>query len=133
MPSHIRVDLDPLAQAVRSEEIRGGGDARSPNKHPSYRRKLLHSSKFHEIVHIPSSYYPTIGKYIPQNPTYLVPRVHKKSGPLRTLSTVSGHHADFRPFPEADTCAECGFIGETEVKHSTVSPYMGSSEFATNY
>jgi hypothetical protein len=133
MPSQIRVDLDPLAQAVRSEEIRGGGDARSPNKHPSYRHKLLHSSKFHGIVHIPSSYYRTFGQYIPQNPTYLVPSVHKKAGPRRTLSTVSSYHVDFRPFPEADACAECGYIGETQDKHSTVSPYMGSSEFTTNY
>jgi hypothetical protein len=134
MPSHIRVSRDPLAQAlVRTvpEETRGGGDARSRSKPPSYQHKMLRGPQFPEIVHIPSSYFHLSGQHIPQNPTYPVPRVNMKSGPR---SVISGHHVDLSPFPEANASVENLYIGDTHDKPSppsTFSPYIGASEYAT--
>jgi hypothetical protein len=134
MLSHCRVSRNPLAQALvrtRSEETRGGGDARSRSRPPSYRHKLLHSSKFHGMV--PSSLYQSTGQYIPQSPTYPVPRVHRKASPPRPpVRTVSSDHVDISPFPtEADASAGSGSMGDIQDKHSTFSPHIGASEFAT--
>jgi hypothetical protein len=135
MLSHSRLSRDPLAQALvrtRSEQTRGGGAERSRSKPPSYRHKLLHSSKFHGMVPY-SPLYQSTGQYIPQSPTYPVPRVHTKAGHRRhPVRTVSDDHVDLSPFPtEADASAKSGSIGDIQDKHSTFSPYIGASEFTT--
>jgi hypothetical protein len=137
MLSHSRVSLNPLALALvrtRSEETRGGGDARSRSKPPSYRHKLLHCSKFHGMVPY-SSVYQSTGQYIRQSPTYPVPRVHRKARPPRPpVRTVSSDHVDISPFPaEANASAGSGSLGDIQDKHSTFSPHIGASEFAAVY
>jgi hypothetical protein len=55
-----------------------------------------------------------------------------KSGPRRVVSTATGHHVDLLPFPtEADAFAGSVSISDAQDKHSTFTPYIGSSEVAT--